>query len=82
MEAGVVNVAVAVRHHHQDIRKTHVPQEFVRGISVTGVDGMGNGLVDPGQRDYNCGFRRSQRFRRGPIDLPVLQSQPPHSHRR
>jgi len=64
VEAGVVNVAVAVWHEHQDIRKTHVPQNLVRGIDVTSV--FGNGLVDPTQRDYNCGFRRSKGFRRDP----------------
>jgi len=30
VEAGVVNVAVAVWHEHQDIRKTHVPQNLAR----------------------------------------------------
>jgi len=47
VEAGVVNVAVAVWHEHQDIRKTHVPQNLVRGIDVTSVECLGNGLVDP-----------------------------------
>jgi len=64
--SGVVNVAVAVWHEHQDIRKTHVPQNLVHRCDERGV--FGNGLVDPTQRDYNCGFRRSKGFRRDSIE--------------
>jgi len=41
MEAGVVDVALTVWHPAQDIRKTHVPQNRLRGIDVT--VGFGNG---------------------------------------
>jgi len=72
--SGVVNVAVAVWHEHQDIRKTHVPQVC---IDVTSVECLGNGLVDPTQRDYNCGFRRSKGFRRDSIEGTVLVNRMP-----
>jgi len=68
MEAGVVDVALTVWHPAQDIRKTHVPQNLVRGIGVTGMEGLGNSLVDPSQRNYEYSFRRSKGFWRGSIE--------------
>jgi len=70
MEAGVVDGAD--RHPAQDIRKTHVPQNLVRGIGVTGMEGLGNSLVDPSQRNCNTVSAAAEGFWRGSIGTVLV----------